>query len=559
MLRYSTVIAFFFFNFMGLTQTSLGFDGTNDYVNCGNGPSVNITGTAITLEAWVYPTSFTTNVWQGNIINKNGTGENGYMLRAGNSGQVNFNIGSTGWNELNTATGTIALNTWHHLAATYDGVEMRIYVDGVLEASAAETVPITATTMNLLLGEDPQWVGRYFPGRIDEVRIWNVARSQVDIQAGMNNEICTTDPSLKAYYRFNGGVAGGNNAGQITLADESGNGNNGTLINFANAGATSNWVTGVTLGAGMTSGTTEVDACNTYTWAANGQTYTTSGLYSVPLTASTGCDSISYLDLSIFSPSNLTTNMTACDQYLWGVSGQTYTASGSYPTSQVTSQGCPYMHTLNLTVNPSYDTTYMVEDCAPYYWPVNGQSYSISGTYTETYATSHGCDSTIALNLNLLPQLNASIQQNSDGSLSTQNFEEIQWLDCNNGMAPIAGATNAAFMPTVNGSYAVMVDGFSECADTSECFTVDYLALPELESFQVTLYPNPTSGAVTVDHAETIASILVSTMDGKWVTVDWHREGDQIMIQLPETPAVYLVEFTDLEGRKSRKSVVKQF
>ena len=51
---------------------SLHFDGTNDYVDCGNGASVQLTGMALTLEAWVYPTSFKTNIWEGNIINKNG-------------------------------------------------------------------------------------------------------------------------------------------------------------------------------------------------------------------------------------------------------------------------------------------------------------------------------------------------------------------------------------------------------------------------------------------------------------------------------------------------------
>ena len=213
-----------------MAQTSLEFDGTNDYVNCGSDPSLDITGTAITMEAWVYPTSFQPNIWQGNVINKNDISQSGYMLRVGGTGQVNFNYGSFGaWNELNTGINVLSLNTWQHIAGTYDGITARIYVNGVEVAAIGHTTSIASANNPLLIGEDPEWTGRYFPGRIDEVRVWNVTRSASEIMAAMNDEMCTTDPNLVAYYRFNDGVAGGNNAGQITLTDESGNGNNGTI------------------------------------------------------------------------------------------------------------------------------------------------------------------------------------------------------------------------------------------------------------------------------------------------------------------------------------------
>ncbi len=559
MFRYTAFFVCCLFSFVGLSQTSLEFDGINDYVNCGNDPSLNLAGTTITLEAWVYPTSFTANVWQGNIINKNGTGDNGYMLRAGNGGQVNFNIGNNGWHEINTPIGTISLNTWHHLAATYDGIEMRIYVDGNLSASGAQTIPIGSASNDLLLAEDPQWVGRFFPGRIDEVRVWNVARSQAEIQATMSDEMCTTDPNLLAYYRFNNGVAGANNAGQLTLTDESGNGIDGTLINFANAGGTSNWATGIGLGAGMTSSTTTVDACETYTWVANGQTYTTSGIYSVSLTGAMGCDSTSFLDLSVYSPNDLTSNVTTCDSYYWSVTDSTYSVSTTDAVFLVTNQGCVYTHTLNLTLNHGYDTVYYVDVCDPYVWPVNGQTYFINGFYTEAFTTAGGCDSLIHLSVYNPGGVVATVQQNGDGSLSTNNFYAIQWVDCDNNYAPIVGETSEVFFPTVNGNYAVIAsDDLAWCPDTSECFLVDNVVLNELEMFQVIPFPNPTSGTVHVDHASNISTVSVMNMDGTFVAVNWQLEGDRITISLPEASGVYLVEFTDSDGRKSRTSIVRQ-
>lgn len=350
-----------------MAQTSLEFDGTNDYVNCGSDPSLDITGTAITMEAWVYPTSFQPNIWQGNVINKNDISQSGYMLRVGGTGQVNFNYGSFGaWNELNTGINVLSLNTWQHIAGTYDGITARIYVNGVEVAAIGHTTSIASANNPLLIGEDPEWTGRYFPGRIDEVRVWNVTRSASEIMAAMNDEMCTTDRNLVAYYRFNDGVAGGNNAGQITLTDESGNGNNGTILNFANSGTTSNWATGVALGAGMTTTIVPQDACETYTWPQNGQTYTTSGTYSEMLTGSTGCDSTVTLDLTIYSPNDLTTNQLVCDSFTWNVNGQTYYTTTQVVENLTTSQGCAYQHTLNLTVNQSSFVTQAASACDTY-------------------------------------------------------------------------------------------------------------------------------------------------------------------------------------------------
>ena len=539
-------------------QTSLGFDGINDYVNCGNDASLDITGNAITLEAWIYPTSFTTQVWQGNIINKNGAGENGYMIRCGNNGQVNFNIGSNGWNELNTATGVVSLNTWTHVAGTYDGTTMRIYVDGVLEASAPMTANIGHATLNMFMGEDPQWTGRYFPGRIDEAKVWNVARTDVQIAASMSDEVCNADPNLVAYYRFNEGIAGGNNATVTTVIDESGNGNNGTLVNFAKTGANSNWLTGVNLNPGMTSSVTDIDACDTYTWTTNNQTYNSSGLYSHMLTATTGCDSVAYLDLTIYSPNDLTTNQTSCDSYFWPVNGQTYTSTTTDAVLLQTSQGCEYMHTLNVTIKNSFDTTYSLSECAPYTWPVNGQTYSTAGMYTETLTAANGCDSTISLDLAILPDVTATIQQNNDGSLTTQTAEFIQWFDCDNNMAPIPGATGENFTPTDNGNYAVSLNGLNVCGDTSACFTVDYIGLDEQLLEKLSVYPNPTENNVTVNFGgNTIVSVKLIGLDGR--VIETYATASKAMqeIILPEAKGTYLLEFTSNNGARTSRQVVR--
>ena len=123
-------------------QNALHFDGVDDKVDCGNPTALQITGTAITIEAWIYPNSWKTNVWEGGIVVKEQNNiNNGFMFRAGNSGRLNFAFGANGgpWTELTTAANALSLNQWQHVAATYDGSKVRLYKNGILIDSANST------------------------------------------------------------------------------------------------------------------------------------------------------------------------------------------------------------------------------------------------------------------------------------------------------------------------------------------------------------------------------------------------------------------------------------
>ncbi len=229
-----------------IPATHLNFDGANDRINCGNSTSVQITGSSITLEAWVKLSSFAGSPSDGNIINKEqNSPDYGYMLRVGGSGIVNFNLGNGSWNELNTSANSVQLGTWHHIAGTYDGTNMKIYIDGSLVATQPRSIVISNSTANLFIGDWPN-TGRNINGSIDEVRIWNRALPIAEIQNNMNCELPSpsTQNGLVAYYQFNQGVNEATNTSVTSLTDTSGNANNGTLTNFALTGTTSNWLAG---------------------------------------------------------------------------------------------------------------------------------------------------------------------------------------------------------------------------------------------------------------------------------------------------------------------------
>jgi len=141
-------------------------------------------------------------------------------------------------------------------------------------------------------------------------------------------------------------------------------------------------------GTPLTSNSTSESACDSYTWAANGTTYTQSGAY----THVNGCHT-DILNLTITPSTSNTTTASVCDSYTWSVNGQSYTQSGTYSSVS----GC-HTEILSLTITPSTTNTVSASACDSYTWSVNGQSYTQSGTYSSV----SGCHTEI-LSLTITP------------------------------------------------------------------------------------------------------------------------------------------------------------
>jgi hypothetical protein len=220
---------------------ALNMDGSNDYISLPK-PSLN----SFTIEYWVKTTqsSLTGSQWyQGNgIVDAEVGGATSDFGTSMLNGKLAFGVGLPDV----TIQSTTSINTgnWVHVAATWDGSTgaMKIYINGVLEASTTGATGNRAAPPSIRIGSIQTGI-QYFNGTIDELRIWNVVRSQSDIQSNMNSEIGTSS-SLVEYYRFNQGNLNGTNT-VTSLTDTSGNNNTGTLYNFALTGTTSNWTNGV--------------------------------------------------------------------------------------------------------------------------------------------------------------------------------------------------------------------------------------------------------------------------------------------------------------------------
>ena len=167
----------------GRYGSALSFDGVNDLVTIADAASLDLT-TGMTLEAWVRPT--TLSGWRTVVI-KEVNGGLVYALYAHDDAPRPAAYARIAGKSLTDTTGgpaSLPLNTWTHLAATYDGTTLRLYVNGVQTGSRPASGSIAGSSSPLKIGGNAVW-GEYFAGLIDEVRIYNRALDASAIQADM--------------------------------------------------------------------------------------------------------------------------------------------------------------------------------------------------------------------------------------------------------------------------------------------------------------------------------------------------------------------------------------
>ena len=147
----------------------------------------------------------------------------------------------------------------------------------------------------------------------------------------------------------------------------------------------------------------------TYTWPENGVTYTKSATASVTYTTAHGCDSVITLNL-IMLPKLAETHDTVylCygESYTWPANGTTYSVGGTYVETLLDVNGCDSVVILNLIALPEIPETIITETfCygSSYTWPVTGTSYTTDYMETVHLTSVHGCDSVVTLDLTMLP------------------------------------------------------------------------------------------------------------------------------------------------------------
>lgn len=203
-------------NAMRLTS-ALDFDGSNDYVQS---PSVSMSG-IFTYETWI-KTNETTQ-WSGIITTNSGSGTGMWMqFVLSDNGTLRWESNSPNLYIANMST-IINDNVWHHVAVVSDGSNLTFYVDGNLEYTTVFAAGSCNRVLQFMAERQP---AEFTNGLMDEARIWDVARTQSEIQASMNTCLTGSESGLVIYYKFEDGT------GSSTVTDIAGGDQNGTLTNM---------------------------------------------------------------------------------------------------------------------------------------------------------------------------------------------------------------------------------------------------------------------------------------------------------------------------------------
>ena len=210
----------------------LSLDGHGDYVEIEDGEALNSINSQVTMEVWIKATKFPN--YYMPIIYKGDKPKSGrsYCLWLTHDGQLlvisassssNTNIGSS------SPIGLITLNTWYHVAGVINGKNsvMNIFINGTEITSGVFGKDIRVSSLPFLIGWTHENYLGYSPfaGQIDEVRIWNIARTPEEIQSTMHTSLSGKEPGLVGYWRFD-------NIGNIAT-DSSPNRSDGQLIDDA--------------------------------------------------------------------------------------------------------------------------------------------------------------------------------------------------------------------------------------------------------------------------------------------------------------------------------------
>ena len=209
----------------------------------------------------------------------------------------------------------------------------------------------------------------------------------------------------------------------------------------------------------------------------------------------------------------------------------------------------------NINCTPAFGTDVQV-GCGEFTW-LDGNTYT-SDNNTAMYAISggavSGCDSIITLDLTMTI-VEVGVMTNDPFISAVAVGANYQWLDCDNGYTPVAGATAQDFAAPSNGDYAVEVTE-SGCADTSMCVTISTVGLDDNAMNLVEVYPNPTDGSVNINLGDLKpVTIQVLSADGKVVYRKENISSAIHQFDFAESPGVYFVEIISDREKKVVKLV----
>jgi len=176
-------------------------------------------------------------------------------------------------------------------------------------------------------------------------------------------------------------------------------------------------------------------------------------------------------------------------------------------------------------------------------YTLNGQMYTLSGTYTQKLPNASGCDSTITVHLTITPVV-AVVTANGDVLSTTQTYNSYQWYL--NGSV-VNGATSSTYTAATSGNYTVVVTNANGCMDTSGVYTLALEGVYNVNAIaqQIKVYPSPATDVINIVAPVNVDVTLLS-IEGKTL----NRVNDATTIDIKSLAAgIYLLRIMDKDGQ----------
>ncbi|MES2567557.1 MAG: LamG-like jellyroll fold domain-containing protein [Bacteroidota bacterium] len=489
----------------------LDFDGTNDVVNTSiSTPSTN----SLTLEAWIFPRATTVK----RIITKfkNVATESGEFIldtyNPTNNGKgLRFYVeGAGAVTHTISVANVLTLNAWNHVATTFNNGIVKLYVNGL--AVATNTAPFTSipsNTATVCFGEDAT-IGalEYFNGKMDDIRIWNTVRTQIEIAGNMNNCLAGNEIGLINYFKIS------ENTGS-TITDLVTN----SIGSMSGMTPTTAWTAGnVDCGSNLC----EFEMTQLITITVN----------PTPVIAVNSGSICSGSSFTIVPSGADTYTIQGGNAIITPTSNSTYTVSGTstlgcisstIATSSITVNPIPTIAVNSgsictgnsFTITPSGATTYTIQDGSAIITPTSNSTYTVSGTSALGCISSGFATSNVTVNA--LPVINASSNSTLICTGETASLT-VNGTSTSYTWNTSATGSSISVSPTVTTTYSVTGTDVNGCSNNavvtqsvSLCTGINQLIN---NNKTMTVFPNPGSGDITVQTDEAIQTVYIFNILG---------------------------------------------
>lgn len=299
--------------------------------------------------------------------------------------------------------------------------------------------------------------------------------------------------------------------------------------------------------------TFNVTICQGAEYFFGGQNLTNSGFTTLVYTSALGCDSLSTVQLEVLPPAFSSYSIQLCQGDSTLINGNYETQTGLYYEQYQNANGCDSTVAIALQVQKPITKYFTHQICEGDSLLIGNEYQTTAGVYIDVFSGSNGCDSLIYEATLNVQSVDISLQT-SGYTISANPFNDTyQWIDCSTNQ-PIVGETFAQFTASNSGSFALETSK-NGCSDFSECVSITVVGIEELTGSKISVFPNPTRESFVLKGAMN-STLTIQTLAGETLFQSAVTEDETSISTNQFAQGTYLIYVVSEHYSKTLKLVV---